>query len=243
MLYKSMNRNRAFTLIELLVVIAIIAILAAILFPVFARAKAQAKAIQCVSNLKQIGLSISMYMGDNDDMFPHAVDPTDKYTPEIWAGFPNFQARIPYMPLMHEVLAPYVKAGDNFSSNQAEGGQVKSQAVFKCPSDVGSEALDSHPNLLFRTSPSMYRTYGSSYLFRTEIAFKYLTQSAIGLPADVNVLFDGAGHWHGSSGRLLLNDPQTFEKVPKYRYNVLFGDLHVKSRNYDQLQSAWSVPL
>jgi len=63
------NIKRGFTLIELLVVIAIIAILAAILFPVFAQAKAAAKATQALSNTKQIGLAQLMYATDNDDMF------------------------------------------------------------------------------------------------------------------------------------------------------------------------------
>ena len=63
-------RSRAFTLIELLVVIAIIAILAAILFPVFAQAKVAAKKTVSVSNLKQIGLGNVMYMGDYDDTIP-----------------------------------------------------------------------------------------------------------------------------------------------------------------------------
>jgi prepilin-type N-terminal cleavage/methylation domain-containing protein/prepilin-type processing-associated H-X9-DG protein len=62
------NLNRAFTLIELLVVIAIIAILGAILFPVFAQAKEAAKKTQSISNLKQIGLAWTMYSGDCDDM-------------------------------------------------------------------------------------------------------------------------------------------------------------------------------
>ena len=59
--------KKAFTLIELLVVIAIIAILAAILFPVFAQAKAAAKATACMSNMKQMGLAVQMYVGDYDD--------------------------------------------------------------------------------------------------------------------------------------------------------------------------------
>ena len=63
-------RKRAFTLIELLVVIAIIAILAAILFPVFARAREQARKTTCLSNLKQIGLSALMYVQDYDEQFP-----------------------------------------------------------------------------------------------------------------------------------------------------------------------------
>lgn len=63
------NRTRAFTLIELLVVIAIIAILAAILFPVFAQAKVAAKKSASVSNLKQIGVAHFLYMSDYDDMF------------------------------------------------------------------------------------------------------------------------------------------------------------------------------
>jgi prepilin-type N-terminal cleavage/methylation domain-containing protein/prepilin-type processing-associated H-X9-DG protein len=66
-----MRRNRGFTLIELLVVIAIIAILAAILFPVFAKARAKARTAGCASNQRQIAMALIMYAGDYDGNFPY----------------------------------------------------------------------------------------------------------------------------------------------------------------------------
>ncbi len=79
-------RRSGFTLIELLVVIAIIAILAAILFPVFARAREKARAVSCLSNIKQLGLGIMMYCQDYDEFFPfngpHGGDITQKW----WSG-------------------------------------------------------------------------------------------------------------------------------------------------------------
>src|SRR5947199_3363258 len=63
--------RRGFTLIELLVVIAIIAILAAILFPVFAQAREKARQTSCLSNQKQLGTAMSMYLQDYDERFPN----------------------------------------------------------------------------------------------------------------------------------------------------------------------------
>jgi prepilin-type N-terminal cleavage/methylation domain-containing protein len=65
-----MHRRKGFTLIELLVVIAIIAILAAILFPVFAQARDKARQTTCTSNTKQTALAFMMYINDYDETFP-----------------------------------------------------------------------------------------------------------------------------------------------------------------------------
>ena len=102
-----MHSKRAFTLIELLVVIAIIAILAAILFPVFAQAKASAKKISCLSNGNQIGLGITMYINDNDDTYPQehpstgnpVVDDSNGQLESIDYGSP-FDKILPYVASM-----------------------------------------------------------------------------------------------------------------------------------------------
>jgi general secretion pathway protein G len=221
--------RRAFTLIELLVVIAIIAILAAFLFPVFARAKAEAKKSACISNLKQIGASIALYMGDYEDQFPHALDASDKFAPDIWNEFPEFRNRIDTMPLLHEVVQPYAKNKD----------------IFHCPGDSGTQVLENHFPTPFRSEPTMWKVYGSSYFFRTEIAFKYFTQTNFRLPSDVNVMFDGAGHWHGSTRALTPTDSlrDYFDNIRGFRYNTLYGDFHVKSLTYDALQETWSQEL
>src|ERR1043166_2835215 len=97
--------RRAFTLIELLVVIAIIAVLAAMLFPVFARARESARRATCTSNLHQIGLALHMYTQDYDERFPvcNFSDTPFGFPPATHkdgTGKPIY---------MHELLQPYSK--------------------------------------------------------------------------------------------------------------------------------------
>jgi len=105
--YTQKSERRGFTLIELLVVIAIISILATILFPVFARARENARRASCMSNLKQIGLGTMMYIQDYDEEYPiyrvarSAADRDDK--PYGWA----------------DALQPY----------------IKSAQLYQCPSE------------------------------------------------------------------------------------------------------------
>lgn len=79
-------RSRGFTLIELLVVIAIIAILAAILFPVFSQAREKARQASCLSNMRQVGMAISMYVSDND-AYPMHSSPSSTRPRTRWADY------------------------------------------------------------------------------------------------------------------------------------------------------------
>ena len=97
----TVQRRRGFTLIELLVVIAIIAILAAILFPVFARAREKARTAACQSNLKQLSLAVLMYAQDSDGMAPYG------YEYSYVGAFPA--GRTPAGPwTWREFIQPYV---------------------------------------------------------------------------------------------------------------------------------------
>src|SRR5437870_6404498 len=114
-----MRRNAAFTLIELLVVIAIIAILAAILFPVFARAKEQARRTTCLNNHKQLTTGTMMYAQDYDETMP-AVSYGGMYRPaascRLGRGFTK-QGVDGKDAYLLPILMPY----------------VKNENVFRCP--------------------------------------------------------------------------------------------------------------
>jgi prepilin-type N-terminal cleavage/methylation domain-containing protein len=111
---KTLQKRRGFTLIELLVVIAIIAILAAILFPVFAQAREQARKTQCLAHAKQIGIGLAMYRQDWDGRGPFGGWPV------TWSG--QFNVHSPQSKYHEDwqfTLQPY----------------VKNAQMFRCPSD------------------------------------------------------------------------------------------------------------
>ena len=120
-------RTQGFTLIELLVVIAIIAILAAILFPVFAQARAKARQISCLSNMKQIALGHMMYMQDYDEsgsLKRAFVDPSAWFTGKeiIWK----------------DLIYPYIKSGGRDFNNGETYTVAGNGGVFQCPENTAA---------------------------------------------------------------------------------------------------------
>ena len=214
--------------------IAIIALLAAILLPVFFSVRGKARQTVCTSNLRQIGLAISLYAEDYDELYPAGKDPSDDYgVPDIWATHPEYQATVHQMPFLQDILAPY----------------IKNPQLWRCPADSGYTDIDiSSYNggtgvpMNPTATPTAYDKFGTSYLYRTEIALlgtRYgslmaYSQDAAKTPhegAEVNVLMDGNGSWHGG----------VF--VSQKRYNELMGDGHVVNQNIAQFQQTWQLSL
>ncbi|MCC6731301.1 MAG: prepilin-type N-terminal cleavage/methylation domain-containing protein [Chthonomonadales bacterium] len=129
--------RRAFTLIELLVVIAIIAILAAILFPVFAQAREKARETTCISNSRQVGLQVRMYVQDYDETMPIFY----AYNSQPPAGEPGHKG-------IEVLILPYGRSTDLFRCPDDNGGPAVGDATYGCPGRA-----------------SYHACYGSSYRF------------------------------------------------------------------------------
>jgi general secretion pathway protein G len=248
--YLAHRSRRAFTLIELLVVIAIIALLAAIIFPVFATVRGKARQTGCTSNLRQLGNGFQMYAQDYDGLLPFAKDASDAFVPEIWAFAPAAcRSRLATMPMLHPV-PPALAGTQTYPALYASGSldpYLKSKEIWRCQGDTGFDLLDNNDTCggpcPMPARPTMYEKYGASYLYRTAVALSQRNMDTltgrtgdgreVG-PAGINLLFDGAGHWHGS--------PMTFTKKG-LRYVTLFVDGHAKLLTYDQYQEAWATSI
>lgn len=241
-----MHRTRvAFTLIELLVVIAIIAILAAILFPVFAQAKVAAKNAVTISNLKQIGTSGYLYSADYDDMVGPATNSFD--TPNI-IFFPDGG-------MYYESLAPYIK------SPQIMFDAVRGQAVTFDPANQWTALVSLSMN---RNGWSAFETCDSSWncvrTFRSISSQENIAQRAayvitahVGAPSngDAPNLNLGYGFVSDEAACAVTVDPldnsrfnRTYRAAQNYhagRITTSFGDTHAGSIPFNQVGKVYTA--
>ena len=227
------RRGGGFTLIELLVVIAIIAILAAILFPVFAQARAKARQAACMSNLKQIGLAFTGYIQDYDESYPL----NDYCSTGSTSGCSGSSAD--YVAWVNSV-DPYIKSGVSGATDKT---QVKS--VFVCPDwdfnvpDTSLAAAGTTPKPLFsyganRLLMPAYRGGADNSDKQTTGALPVHTIADVDAPSSLVLLGPNLGKTPDISGKDTSYDgsSNTYYMNARTRHNhganFAFVDGHVK---------------
>lgn len=249
-----MKRRTAFTLIELLVVIAIIAILAAILFPVFAQAREKARAISCLSNVKQIGTSAMMYAQDYDEtLVPAGMRYAHQNIP-CFNGNSNLNTN-PRAWVDWEIpLIPYIKNTDVFICPDRRQFGCAGYAMNTDSSD------DDFPGA--PTPPGVWAPLATS------AALPMTTLSAISAPAECLFIYDShdeqlenlfdpsikgdgfpdteawetMGSWLQGVKSGLITESALIQKFPSgpWRHsemlNILWLDGHTKARRFSSLQ-------
>jgi prepilin-type N-terminal cleavage/methylation domain-containing protein/prepilin-type processing-associated H-X9-DG protein len=231
---------RAFTLIELLVVIAIIAILAAILFPVFAQAREKARTISCLSNTRQLGMAVQMYVQDYDETFFSQPWPGGCPTSET-----GYFLDDPTQPTQHwaTLVYPY----------------VKSAGIFDCPSFQGTTYTASY-SLWTCGDPAKKRIVPFSEYGLNEDAIasarslaSFDEPASIGLIVDNNYIYSGspvcvADATNASTGKNYFIESRDFEWYngkPRHTggMNFTYVDGHAKYAKASNLPAGTTVPV
>jgi prepilin-type N-terminal cleavage/methylation domain-containing protein len=214
---KDARKYIGFTLIELLVVIAIIGLLAAILFPVLAASRKRAYAATCQSNLRQLGVALSLYTADYEGKIPYA-DST--YTRTIVdRGQPTslgepYDTLVKTAPDIRTLLVPY----------------GVTQLLYRCPADYVPLWERTDGSITGTDKPTMYEGFGSSYFYVEQRALQGQTLLDFAAPAQSPLMFDLAA----------FHDPDVISDARDFGINTLFADMHVKMVSGDDLMTIYS---
>lgn len=223
---------RAFTLVELLVVIGIIALLVSFLLPALNRAREQARTVQCLSTLKQIGLAFNMYIGENKGWFP---------TQTSWNNLMGKKGSSPYYEAAGEWTGFAGEPG--ITDERKLNRYLQTPEVLHCPSDIGDTLSP------INSPDPCFEVYGTSYIVHWYIdAFFIGAVTAPGTPGEPKPMKVGstrykdlttkivAGDWNLHSNRP-LSSPRTSWHHKSYaghprQQNILFGDFHAEDYTF-----------
>jgi len=252
LLNRRSRRSRGFTLIELLVVIAIIAILAAILFPVFAQAKQAAKKTAAISNMKQAGTAVQMYLADNDDTY--MLSDSGSINGPGWGfGPPDtvpFQQMYPYTKNTQFAIDP-MDPWQSETQRIADQCQYMSCTAATANNEQKMYALGVRSNIGYNfafLSPWVYRAAtGGSYIGSVAIGASLVTQTAHTLMFATSIWNrvggapTGGGNWVVQTPCWNDSNGQPLQPFSNYQNYSGAGQVYSYNSGWAPNPSAWNV--